>query len=136
MMPLRRRSHDPETLDVAAARNGWINRLRILGYAVKEIGVTTLLLAVIVGWLSGWIPFPILTDLRNIVTTISDHDQRSLQRATERHALDVQLATTLASLEHTLRALARREHLRGCAEIRDADIRRLCVDTDRAQAPR
>ena len=94
--------------------NGWVRRLRALReFANEPGGVALLVLAFALGVFTGWIPSP----LTRIETTLAAHD------ATLRGAIDRRVGTD-AKLAKILERLTLRE----CAEIRDADIRRRCLE--------
>jgi len=51
----------------SVAINGMLARLRVASLILKDVGVTTILLVFIFGWLTGWIPFPLLATLQDIL---------------------------------------------------------------------
>jgi len=51
----------------AVSINGWLGRARVASMILKDVGVSTVVLVFILGWLTGWIPFPLLTTLQDIL---------------------------------------------------------------------
>lgn len=43
--------------------NGWLAKAQVISVFVKNLGVSTILIGVIIAWLSGWVPFPLLAVL-------------------------------------------------------------------------
>jgi hypothetical protein len=118
-----RRQSDHQDFDPGAVRNGWERKLYLAGKAVREIGVPTLMLAVFVGWLSGWIPSSISRTEAKLV----EHDARLNAAVGTRAETDRKLADILLRLTGEMEQRNRRDKLRECAEIRDPDIRRECL---------
>lgn len=102
--------------------NGWSERARTIGWLVNNVGGTTLVLAFLLGMLSGWIPSP----LTAIADDVKVHDQRVQALVLQRAETDRKLAAILEELTKEMRDRNRRDKLRECSEIKDRDVRDQC----------
>jgi len=105
--------------------NGWIRRAQLVAALINQIGATTILLAVAVGWASGWIPFKPLDQISADVRT-HEVSMQALVKTSEN-----QESKTILILERLSIAIARmdrRAQIVDCARLTDADLRRRCLE--------
>ena len=124
---MNRRASDSDDFDPRTLRggNGWAARLQVVRQFMNEPGgVAFLVLAFVLGTYAGWIPSP----LTRLETAITVHDARAVTAVAQRVETDKKLAEILTRLTHELTAQNRRNSLRECAEIKDLDIRRRCLE--------
>jgi len=105
--------------------NGWIRRAQILGSIVNQVGATTILLGVAVGWASGWIPFKPLEQINADVRT---HDAAMQATTRNRENAESKTVLILERLASAITRMDRRAQIVDCARLTDADLRRRCLE--------
>lgn len=94
--------------------NGWVARIRaVREFACEPGGVALLVLAFALGVFTGWIPSP----LSRIEARLIEHNDQAKDEISRRTQTDARLAKILERLT-----------LRECAEIKDVDVRRRCLE--------
>ena len=128
MTERRRRAEDPDEFDPTPVRgraNGWAARIQALRqFANEPGGVAFLVLAFVLGAWTGWIPSP----LTRMGEALAAHDLRLATAVTRWVENDVKLTDALIRLTRAVESQGRRDALRECAEIKDLDLRRRCLD--------
>jgi len=107
--------------------NGALDRLERFGKIVQAYA-TSLLLAFFVALYAGWIPSPMLTAIQATAGNLETHDKRVASVITIRSEGDRQLAETLRVLTTQLKQQTMVLQLIGCANVKDADLRRKCLE--------
>lgn len=100
--------------------NGFTRRAQVLTTLIRDVGTPVILLGVVVGWFTGWIPF---RPLDNISLDIRAHDTRVQAAITTQARTSLVLERLTAVMER----LEYREQLTTCDRIKDVDIRQRCL---------
>src|SRR5262245_6181640 len=106
--------------------NGAVGKMRAFGLAVKEVGFPAIMLAVALGWLTGWLPF---RPLEVTHARLIEHDSRLEAWNRSRERTDETIAAALDRASKALERIERRDRLVDClTRFTDPELRRRCLD--------
>ena len=115
----------PEDDVATVAGNGWAARFDAVRRFVNEPGgVALLVLGVFLGMTVGWLPSP----LARIETKVEAHQVTMDRIIALRTTKDDRLAEILSRLVTEVEKQNKRNRIRECAEIKDAELRRMCLE--------
>lgn len=104
--------------------NGWPARLRALSdFVQKPGGMAMLFLAFCLAVYTGYIP----SETTALAGQLRAHDASHASLAKERLEVDRQVAEALKGIHRVISDRERRDRLRECEAIKDADLRRECL---------
>ena len=106
-----RRHTDAPDFNGLPERNGWERRVYLAGKLIRDVGVTTIMLGIFVGWASGWIPSPLTRMERDLQTHVGD-----MGKTTE----------SLSNLAKELRERNRILRIQECSPLPNDRERRRC----------
>lgn len=107
--------------------NGLLDRIERLGKIVQTYSLP-LTLVLFVALYAGWVPSPMLAAVQLTATNLAEHDKKVASVSMIRSENERQLAETLKLLTGQLKQQTVVLQLIGCANVKDADLRRKCLE--------
>lgn len=105
--------------------NGWLRRARGFSEILSTpSGVLAIVLALTVGWASGWIPFK---PFDNLSTDLRAHHEAMNATIRNRESSEGKTLLILERLSLTLTRMDRRAQIIDCARLTDTELRRECL---------
>jgi hypothetical protein len=112
--------------------NGFLYRLTTISGIIRDVGFPMAMVAIFVGWATGWIPLRPIDSMtkttENLSASLAEHDKRVVQAQEARLAIDKSMAESIQRFTLIAERMERQQRLTYCLNtFKDPMLRRDCL---------